>query len=185
MRDLMIDLETMGLSPDGAIVSIGALYFDLHTGETGHCFEMPVNLESAVRLGMTIYPSTVNWWFGQSKAAVDGWRTPQAVDIQTALNEFSAWVGRHSIAGPRSSSRVWANAPAFDLSILRTAFDLAKMSTPWHFKQERCVRTIADLGRDVMEGRPVGKSRGVAHNALDDCRYQVEYCHAAWKALVG
>ena len=44
MKHIMIDLETMGNKSYSAIVSIGAVKFDIKTGETGETFYRNVNL---------------------------------------------------------------------------------------------------------------------------------------------
>ena len=51
MRDVMLDLETMGKCPDAAIIAIGAVEFDVKTPQIGEKFYALVNLESAVLSG--------------------------------------------------------------------------------------------------------------------------------------
>ncbi|MFM2590025.1 3'-5' exoribonuclease domain-containing protein [Vibrio sp. TBV020] len=46
MKNLMIDLETMGNSSNAAIVSIGACFFEPSTGEIGEKFSRIISLES-------------------------------------------------------------------------------------------------------------------------------------------
>ena len=38
MKDIMLDLETLSLDNNAVVVSIGAVKFDLATGETGETF---------------------------------------------------------------------------------------------------------------------------------------------------
>lgn len=180
-RDLMIDLETMGTGPRGAIISIGAVFFDLATGKSWGTFEMPISLESSQLIGMEIHAKTVQWWLKQSPEAIEQWNTPRAVGIETALSEFIGWYGRNT-RGERST-RVWANAPTFDLAIMRSAFDLADMSTPWHWRQERCVRTLVSMAKDLGANPRSEPREGTAHKAIDDCMHQIRYCHLAWRAL--
>ncbi len=180
-KELMIDLETMGVSPNGAIVAIGAAFFNMETGEVGSTFDIPVNLESSQELGMEIHASTVLWWFRQSTEAIALWNTDKALTLPRALEEFIGWYERNSF----TKTGVWANAPTFDLDIMRTAFRLAGMGAPWHFKQERCVRTLVQMSRDVGFNPRAAEQKGVEHGALDDCLHQIEYCCAAWRAIRG
>ena len=46
--DCMVDLETTGLPPNGALLSIGGVFFDTHTGTLGPTFSQVVHLGSAV-----------------------------------------------------------------------------------------------------------------------------------------
>lgn len=180
MRDLMIDIETMGKSPNGAIIAIGAVFFDIRTGETKGRFSLPVDLESAQELGMEIDASTVLWWFNQSVQAISMWNTKQNVTLQVALEEFIAWYGRNA----QNKTSVWANAPTFDLDIMRNAFRLANLGTPWHFKQERCVRTLVQLARDMGYNPRMEPRNSLAHSAIDDCEYQIQYCCKAWSFIM-
>lgn len=68
--EVMLDLETMGNGPDAAIVAIGAVAFSLERAEISpSVFYRLVTLESAVRQGGSIEPSTVIWWLQQSDEA--------------------------------------------------------------------------------------------------------------------
>lgn len=51
MKNLMIDLETMGNSSNAAIVSIGACFFEPSTGEIGEKFSRIIYLESSQECG--------------------------------------------------------------------------------------------------------------------------------------
>jgi len=43
-KDIMLDIETMGIRPTSAIVQLGACYFDRITGEIGDKFFMRTDL---------------------------------------------------------------------------------------------------------------------------------------------
>ena len=62
MNNLMLDLETMGNTSDSAIIAIGACYFDPKTGKIEGEFYKEISLESAVKYGGKVDPSTVVWW---------------------------------------------------------------------------------------------------------------------------
>ena len=44
--DLMVDIETMGVSSNAVIASIAAVQFNINTGETGEKFEAYVDLKN-------------------------------------------------------------------------------------------------------------------------------------------
>jgi DNA polymerase III epsilon subunit-like protein len=69
LGNLMLDLETMGNAQNSAIVSIGAVEFDLNTGETGEEFYERVNLQSCLDKGLIVNGSTVYWWLEQNETA--------------------------------------------------------------------------------------------------------------------
>ena len=69
MKDLMIDIETMGKEHDAAILSISACYFDRKTSEIGEKFDQQINLENSLKGGRTICASTLLWWLEQDDKA--------------------------------------------------------------------------------------------------------------------
>lgn len=69
MNHLMIDLETMGNGPYAPVISIGAVFFDLKTGETGGDFSVNVSLESSMRYRARPDASTILWWMEQGEDA--------------------------------------------------------------------------------------------------------------------
>lgn len=181
MKDVMIDLETMGLSPRGAIVAIGALSFDLTTGKRGSTFYQVVDLASSA-VGMEIDPDTVIWWLAQSEAArfelIDGEKST----LFEALDRFKVWFPERA--------RVWGNGATFDVVILRSAFDALAVEVPWHYRAERDVRTLVGLWRDLRGGgeddptlRFEDDYGDCTHHALADAERQARYCCQLYQDL--
>lgn len=167
--DLQIDLETMGLPPTGAIVSIGACFFDLDTCTVGPTFNKVINLATAVRDGGTIDPSTLMWWLRQGDEArrsisVDDY------DIRQVLAEFTAFIEQHSTI---PDVRPWGNSSSFDLTILGGAYKRAGLQTPWRFGKERCFRTVRCMYPSI-EYNPDDKG-SENHNALSDAIFQARH----------
>jgi DNA polymerase III epsilon subunit-like protein len=161
MKDIMVDLETMGNNPNAAIVAIGAVYFDLETGTLGEEFYCTVNLESSVANGGIIDASTVMWWMKQSDEA----RKPlveNAIDIKEALELF-----REFVTKTPEDKNVWGNGAAFDNVILGSAYTRLGLKKPWSFLNDRCYRTIKSMNKEIKLERS-----GTHHNALDDAKTQ-------------
>jgi hypothetical protein len=167
--DLMIDLETMGLPPDGAVVSVGAAFFNLDTCTLGPTFNRVVNLATAVRDGGTLNPGTVMWWLGQSQAARDSIRF-SGEDIRTTLIDLGGFITEHS----RSQDvRVWGNGSDFDLTLLNSAYLRSGIKTPWSPFKTRCFRTVRNMYPAVVYDTD-DKGEG-AHNALADAIFQAKH----------
>lgn len=167
--DLMIDTETAGLPPTGALMSIGAVFFDLKTQTMGPTFLRTVHLATSVRDGGTIDPSTFMWWLGQSDEARHGVRFG-GQDIRKVLQDFSDWIKetcRHEDVRP------WGNSNSFDLTIVGGAYKRADIKTPWYWTNERDFRTVRNL-YSAVEYNPAEKGDG-GHNALADAQFQVEH----------
>jgi exodeoxyribonuclease VIII len=167
MRDVMVDLETMGKGPDAAVVAIGAVFMDLKGLRAGPEFYREVSLCSAVRFGGQMDPETVLWWMGQKDEARAMFRNPGG-HITEVLAGFSVWA---QATCPASELAVWGNGAAFDCVVLRRSYERAGLATPWNWWNDRCYRTMKKLHGHVPEVHRTG----VAHHALQDARYQAEH----------
>lgn len=167
--DLMLDLETAGMPPNGAILSIGAIWFDLDTQTTGPTFQQTIHLGSAVADGGTMDPGTFIFWLGQSDEARKAVRFGGR-HIHTVLQDLSDFIletCRHE------DVRIWANSPNFDLAILGGAYDRAGIKRPWNWSRERDFRTVRNMHPAVEY---TYKDKGSnAHEALGDAKFQVEH----------
>lgn len=169
---LMLDIETMGNESFSSIVSIGALEFDIETGETGKEFYLNVDLQSCIDAGLIINASTVMWWLNQSEQARKDLTESAAFNLNEALMEFSEFCDK--------DYQVWGNSAKFDCGILQNAYNKTNLPIPWDFRKERCVRTLVSFHPEIKDNYP---SMGTAHNALSDCYFQVGYCSTIWQKL--
>ena len=127
MHHIMIDLETLGVEQDAAIIAIGACFFDPFSGKIGDEFTVKIEWESAME-GRSISASTVKWWSQQSVEAQKG-VTDGKHSMEQALRDFKYW------AQIRASStiRVWGNGATFDITLLENAFKQYKIDPFWAF----------------------------------------------------
>ena len=88
MKDVMIDIETLGNGPMAVMIQFGAVYFDRHTGETGKQVFFNVDADSCVELGFEMDSSTVFWWLQQSPEARQSITTQKTnrLDIHNAMH---------------------------------------------------------------------------------------------------
>lgn len=171
MKHVMIDLETLGTSADSVWLSIAAIQFDPHTGETGQRFSANVDLASAQKAGRTISPSTLKWWLEQrpeilAKMLKDG------DFLLGVLGRFKTWMQENNLIYP------WGNSAAFDLGILVNTFEKADVFIPWAFYNERCYRTVVSLA-----GIKAVKDDKRAHDPEYDCEIQIAALTKAYKIL--
>ena len=167
MIEFMLDLEAMGNTPTAAIVSIGCVPFDRETLTVlDDQFYHVVDLESSIRAGLTTNSSTILWWMQQSEEArsqlFSGRRTP----LPDALTALKYWMATHVQA--KNGRKVWGNGAAFDNVILTSAYKAIGVEPPWHFWNYRCYRTMKNEFSNVK----LPDREGVAHNAVEDARYQ-------------
>jgi exodeoxyribonuclease VIII len=158
MSEVMVDLETLGNGSNAAIISIGACAFDPASGQITSEFYVNVEPQSCVDAGLKMDVSTVMWWMKQSDEARAAFNKP-SVPLELALDMFKAWY-------PQGAA-LWGNGATFDNVILDNAFKASGVNRPWHFTKDRCYRTLKNLRPDIKQDKV-----GVAHNALDDAKYQ-------------
>lgn len=167
MNDLMIDLETLGTTPDAAIVSVGAVWFDPRSDELGEELYRVVNLSAQSR---RIDPNTVLWWMGQppaARAVFQQREQDKRLLLSTVLGDLSEFIGP-------AQPRVWSQGASFDVVLLEDAYRQFEMQPPWKFWNIRDTRTVYDLASNDDRG-------ATAHHALADAIAQakrVQRCYA-------
>jgi DNA polymerase III epsilon subunit-like protein len=170
----MIDVETLGLRPNAALLSLGAVVFgrdqplptSLHP--TTPTFYAEIELSSCLAAGLTVDAKTIAWWATQGAEARRASLGMQEGrwSLAAALRQFSEFVNS---LPPLSG--VWGNGAAFDNVVLREAYRSIGCEPPWDYRQDRCYRTLRNLNRDVFFGPFVGTE----HNALDDAVAQARH----------
>lgn len=172
---VMIDLETLGIKTDAIVLEIGAVVFDITTGEIGNKFNATIDMQSSIDAGRTIDSPTLNWWMSQPieiREIVFSGETP----FSLALDRFYNWFPE--------GAYVWGNGPSFDISKLESAYEALNgpESYPWKFYNVRCVRTIRDLTKDVIDRNDI-KIHGFKHTALADAIWQAKYVSKMYQVL--
>lgn len=180
---LMVDMETMGNSPDAPIVSIGAVFFDPSTGNTGAEFYQVVSLESSMSFGMKPDASTIQWWLKQSSEARSAILVDEAMGLLETLELLADFIAENAANGSHTV-QLWGNGCSFDNVILRRAYALTDTPFTVPFWNDRDVRTMVEMGKSVgINPRFDIPFEGEMHNALSDARHQVKYVSAIWQRL--
>ena len=169
MRDLMIDIETLGTGINSVITQIGACYFDRYTGTIGETFIVNIRIQDCLDKGLEVDGGAIKFWFEQSHQ--DFLQAP--IDLEKALGQFKKFC--------KKDINVWAHS-TFDFPIIGNAYRVIKQGLPYHYRSTRDIRTLVDLS-GIAYKKYVRE--GVHHNALDDCKFQVKYCSDCFKTLKG
>lgn len=159
----MIDIETMGITPGAAILSIGAVF--IKDGKLGHGFYQPVDLQSCLENGLKMDAGTVQWWMKQSDEARESITRETGDNIIAVLANFYGWVTQNAQG---AEVQVWGNAATFDVVLMEEAFRRVGYDIPWKFWGHRCYRTLKNL----FPGVPKPEFTGIKHHALDDAKFQ-------------
>ncbi len=163
MSHIMIDLETMSVEPNAAIVAIGAVVLDFDNNNLGEEFYRRISLESSVLSGGIIDPDTVIWWLKQGRLARREIYSASAA-IEKSCASFLGFVERN---GGADNVKVWGDGASFDNVILSSTFKRLSMPEPWKYWNDRCYRTVKNMYPDIKS-----HNAGTEHNALDDAKSQ-------------
>ena len=169
----MVDIETMGNKSKSAIISIGAVNFDIQSGETGRQFYCNISLQSCLDAGLTVNADTIMWWMRQSDEARKALNS-NTIPLKQGLILFHNW-----LCEVPDDYQIWGNSARFDLGLLDDAYFSIGDKTPWNYWQERCVRTLVAfnpfLKKSIVNELP--------HDAISDCLYQIKYCSAIYNSI--
>lgn len=177
MKNVMIDIETLGQNSFAVLLSLGAVRFDPEVvpkeddNTAYETFHVYIDPASCVHQGLQMDTSTVMWWLGQSKEAQTAQVEAKRMPLHEALTEFTKWFGDKSMP-------VWGNGATFDNVILGNAYKACGMEQPWKFWDDRCYRTFKNLAPQIEIVRV-----GVHHNAMHDAMSQARHLQQVYKTI--
>lgn len=163
----MLDIETVATN-NAAMLSISAWQFNPFTGEIFEKFEVFLEIDSQLAIGLEVSHSTLMFWLtaeDDARRDLINKCKSSGQTIQTALQMFSQWMQVNCI------DKVWGKGPSFDCSILSNAYNKCNLQKPWEYRDEFCVRTIIALDKSVKERIDF---EGIPHKGLDDAKHQIK-----------
>lgn len=176
MNYAMIDLETLSLEPDAAVVSIGVAIFNNEQVIAVQSWELAGN-----QITGHIDPATVAWWMHEDR---DGARQATFGGKFTA---FTAAFELKSLLAQHNVSEVWANDPDFDLVVLKSWWKRQGGEGfgdwPIKFYTHRSFRTIMAEAQRLGHDTSGLKGFYVAHDAGEDAAAQARAVIGARKLL--
>ena len=156
--DIMIDIETLAVTPDATILTIAAQCFDpMGTGYIDKQYYARITLES--QEDRRIDDITVDWWKKQPEAAAEAMAEDNRVPLEEALDNLHKLCWKCNL--------IWTNGPVFDISILENACKSRGRPIAWQYFKVRDARTVYSLWPD--HPKPP-----TSHHALEDCRRQID-----------
>ena len=130
MSNVMLDIETLGVSPGSVILSIGAIR--LNTNDKFYCV---IDIQSCLEKGLFIEAPTLEWWLKQSTEARFAILSEQKLILETALCSFNNWL--------LPDEYIWSNGVFFDIPILKEVYRKCDIKPNWKYQNEMCYRTLS------------------------------------------
>lgn len=169
-KHLMVDLETMAVSPRTVVLTLGAVTFNPFTDEIYDELYFKVDLDDQDKLGREIDPNTLDWWAKQNPEVMEEAFSPTGrIKLIDAVDQF------HKFAW--GCDKFWSHGAVFDLMIIEDIYRQLKRPIPWEFWRLRDTRTLFDLADPEME-KSVEQ-----HNALFDAIRQAKGVQTVYRKL--
>ena len=152
---MMIDLETMAVSPNAVVLTLGAVHFNPYGNGYSDKLYLRFDLDDQDKLGREIDPNTLDWWAKQDpKVMEEAFSPDDRIPLVDAMEQF------HKFAW--GCTAFWAHGSLFDIAILENIYRQLVRTPPWQYWQIRDTRTIFDLGYDP------DMPQASKHDALQD-----------------
>jgi exodeoxyribonuclease VIII len=154
-KHTMIDMETMAVSPNAVVLSLGAVHFDPYGTGYSDSIYFKIDIDDQDALGREVDSSTIEWWSKQDPAIMEEAFSPDnRISLVDAMDRF------HKFAW--GCGAFWSHGATFDLVILENIYRQLNKPLPWNYWQLRDTRTLFDLGHDPE------MPQGSKHDALQD-----------------
>jgi len=182
--DIMTDIETLGHKSDSTIIQISAIAFDIETGEYLEVFNKVADITKNETMNVT--GSTIKWWLNTNKDLLTDLVNSGENSSDDILRDFYIWL---TSIGEPNELHLWGNGILFDNKMIQHQLELIAKEYPISYKNDRDVRTIVDLARKKLgltEKELKAKFKDdslVAHNALDDVKFQINLVAECYKVL--
>lgn len=167
-HNIIIDLETLSTAPDAAILSIGAVAVDVDRMRICNNFYRAINPDQDA-WGRKTDPRTLEWWntkvHPETKQEAFGGLSP----LPIVLQQLRDWMRK--VRGGMGAIGVWGNGVAFDNVILKSAYDECDIPAAWHYRYDRCYRTLASFYPHIK----LEAKNAQPHHALYDALYEARH----------
>lgn len=171
VTDIMIDIETLDITPTAIVVSIGAVAFNAVNPfriDKEHLFYVELGntlIDEQLAHGRTESEATRKFWDGLPKTASVTLKRNTFDTVDETLIAFKEFMKKF----PKTN--IWGCGPDFDCVILSGLLHEYGYKS-WQFWRNRCFRTIKKEFGEICD-EP--QRYGTLHNALDDAKHQARW----------
>lgn len=185
-KDIMVDIETLGKNSNSTIFQIAAVSFDIKTGEQYSKFNQIADI--AHNNFLDVDGSTLKWWLNTDKELLTKLLNDGLGSSEILLTNFLAWI--HNQSDDIKNVYLWGNGILFDNKMIQYQLNDIGEIYPIYYKNDRDVRTILELAsmklgisEKELKARYMDDSL-VAHDAIDDCIYQINLVVGCFNELI-
>jgi len=166
----MIDLETLDVTPQATVLTVGGVKFNpLDNSEPHSEFYYKLDLDSQDR---SVNDDTIAWWGRQDQKVQDeAFGTEGREHIDVFLDSLPKWMVGVDV--------LWGHGYGFDITIIEDMLKQRGKPIPWQFWQVRDSRTLFLMAK--VDPRKAMQSD--LHNALADAYFQAKGVQMVYKEL--
>lgn len=182
LKHVMIDTETLGLTPGSVVRTVSLVEFEPHTGKTGRKQTWVINLQDSIKAGFRIEAGTLKWWMMKSEEARKAFvSSPEnEISLVSFVSEFEQWFKQYG-----DKVALWGLQIDFDPAMIRPYLAYYHMfimredsyNLPWNRK---CMVDV----RPFMEAyRCIHPEQQTVHTSMDDCMMQIDAVAEIFRSL--
>jgi len=163
----MIDIETIGITHDAVILSVGMVRFDPFSSDIDKSFYLKPDVDAQLAMGRVVDEDTLNWWAKQKpEITEEAFNGKGRISLKQFVKDF-----RKAIA---NCDKIWAKGPTFDTIILENFFKSMHEPCPWSYSNIRDARTLYDFADHTAPNID-------AHDPVSDCVIQILVVQQVYK----
>lgn len=173
LKHVMIDCETLGLTPGSIVRTVSLVEFEPMTGKTGRQQTWTINLQDSIKAGFRIEAGTLKWWMMKSEEARKAFvATPEEeTSLVSFVGEFVEWFKQYN-----GKVVLWNLQVDFDTALISPYLAYYYMyimrndsyELPWNRKLRVDVRPFMEIYRALHTDIKT------PHTSIDDCMLQIE-----------
>ena len=178
---MMVDIETLGTSPDSVILEISTILFtDTHGVKQNSPATYIFDRNHQVSVGRTVDQSTLDWW--DEKLSDKSYAPQDKIHLELLLNNKSVNVTPKDAHPILTNSLkpvtgyIWCKGASFDFPIIKSFFKSFGLSDPFsdnkNYRKQMDLRTYETIARDMGFTGYTTHRKG-AHISFDDCLDQI------------
>lgn len=184
LKHVMIDTETLGLTPGSVVRTVSLVEFEPMTGKTGRRQTWTINLQDSIKAGFGIEAGSLKWWMMKSEEARKAFvATPEEeTSLVSFVGEFVEWFKQYN-----GKVVLWNLQVDFDTALISPYLAYYYMhimrndsyELPWNRKLRVDVRPFMEIYRALHTDIKT------PHTSIDDCMIQIKAVAEVFKKNQG
>lgn len=187
--DIMVDLETLGVTKGTTIFQIAACSFDIVTGQIHDTFNEIMDISTLKNAPFD--GSTLKWWLNTNKDLLADLINKGRGTERELILKFATWINDMKLQNNDAEIFLWGNGILFDNAMIQEKCLQQNIPYPIFYRNDRDVRTIVDLTMQKLGFTSpkdffslISSSELVQHDALNDVRQQIKTVSICWNIIL-